>query len=41
MRSVRTFSGGGALAEIEVPAGLVQHAQSELLRYEPTLSYEP
>lgn len=41
MRPVQTFSGGGSLAEIELPAGLVQRAQSELLRYQPTLSYAP
>ena len=41
MRPVQTFSGGGTLPEIELPAGLLQHAQSELLRYQPTLSYEP
>ena len=41
MRPVQTFSGGGTLPEIKLPAGLVQHAQSELLRYQPTLSYEP
>lgn len=41
MRPVQTFSGGGSLAEVELPGGLVQRAQSELLRYQPTLSYAP
>jgi hypothetical protein len=41
VRPVQTFSGSGALPEIELPAGLVQHVQSELLRFQPTLSYEP
>jgi hypothetical protein len=41
MRPAQTFSDGGTLPEIELPRGLVQHAQSELLRYQPTLSYEP
>ena len=41
VRPVQTFSAGGALPEIELPAGLVQHVQSELLRFQPTLSYEP
>ncbi len=41
MRPVQTFSGGAALPEIELPVGLVEHAQSELLRHQPALSYAP
>jgi hypothetical protein len=41
MRPAQTFSGGAALVELELPAGLVERAQSELLRYQPALSYAP
>lgn len=41
MRPAQTFSGGGSLPDIELPHGLVQRAQSELLRYQPALSYVP
>lgn len=41
MRSAQSFSGGGSFDEVKIPAGLVQHAQSELLRYQPKLSYVP
>lgn len=36
-----SFAGGAGLSPLRVPAGLVQQAQSELLRYQPQLSYLP
>jgi hypothetical protein len=41
VRPVQSFAGGGQLAEIGLPTGLVQHAESELLRYQPQMSYAP
>lgn len=40
-RAARTFSDGALLPRIDLPDGLVQSAQSELLRYQPKLSYVP
>lgn len=39
MRSARTLSGGGSLPEVVLPPGLVRSVRSELLRFEPRLSY--
>lgn len=41
VRAAQTFSEGALLAEIHLPAELVQSARSELLRYQPKLSYMP
>ena len=41
MRPAPSFSGGAALPALRLPPGLVQQAQSELLRYQPQLSYLP
>ena len=41
MRPAQSFSGGAALTPLRLPAGLAQQAQSELLRYQPQLSYVP
>jgi hypothetical protein len=41
VRSAQTFSESALLPEIGLPAGLVLSVQSELLRYQPKLSYVP
>lgn len=41
VRSAQSFSEGALLPEIRLPRGLVLNAQSELLRYQPKLSYVP
>jgi hypothetical protein len=41
IRAAQTFSEGTTLPDVPLPAGLVQNAQSELLRYQPKLSYVP
>jgi hypothetical protein len=41
IRAAQSFSAGALVAELHLPAELVQSAQSELLRYQPKLSYLP
>jgi hypothetical protein len=41
MRPAQTFAAAGALPQITLPAGLVRSAKSELLRFQPELSYIP
>lgn len=41
MRPAQSFAAGGLLEDIAIPAGLVQQAKSELLRYQPQMSYSP
>ncbi|HEY0662151.1 MAG TPA: hypothetical protein VGD21_12630 [Lysobacter sp.] len=41
IRPAQTFSGGATLPGIHLPAGLAERVQSELLRYQPKLSYVP
>ena len=41
VRPAQSFSGSGLLGDIALPPGLVQQARSELLRYQPDLSYVP
>lgn len=41
MRPAQSFSAAGALGRIDLPEGLVQRGDSELLRYQSTMSYVP
>ena len=41
VRPAQSFATGGLLADVSIPAGLVQQAKSELLRYQPQMSYTP
>ena len=41
IRPAISFSAGGLLEDIPLPTGLVQQAKSELLRYQPQMSYVP
>ena len=41
MRPARSLAEAGALPRAALPAGLVQSARSELLRYQPQMSYAP
>lgn len=41
MRAATSFGNAASLPPIEIPPGIVVRATSELLRYQPALSYEP
>ena len=41
VRPLQSFSASGLLDDIALPPGLVQQAKSELLRYQPQMSYIP
>jgi hypothetical protein len=41
VRPAQSFSNGGLLGDIVLPPGLVQQTKSELLRYQPQMSYIP